>query len=95
MTLSLIAHIYANPDKIELVKNELLKLIPPTRKENGCINYNLHQDIENPAHFMFYENWESKELWQKHMNSEHIKNYIDVINELAERQTYRMQQVEL
>ncbi|MEO1610025.1 MAG: antibiotic biosynthesis monooxygenase, partial [Pseudomonadota bacterium] len=24
----------------------------------------LHQDNENPAHFMFYENWESRELWQ-------------------------------
>ncbi|MEM9449380.1 MAG: antibiotic biosynthesis monooxygenase, partial [Cyanobacteria bacterium P01_E01_bin.6] len=24
----------------------------------GCIQYDLHEDNENPAHFVFYENWE-------------------------------------
>ena len=41
-----------------------LKLIDITRAEEGCINYDLHQDNENPAHFLFYENWKSRELWQ-------------------------------
>ncbi|WP_416383486.1 putative quinol monooxygenase [Psychrobacter sp. 28M-43] len=27
-----------------------------------CINYDLHQDNKNPAHFIFYENWASREL---------------------------------
>ena len=24
---------------------------------------------------MFYENWESRELWQKHMNNTHVAEY--------------------
>ncbi len=32
---------------MDLVKNELLKLIELTRAEEGCINYDLHQDNEN------------------------------------------------
>ncbi|MDF1739099.1 MAG: putative quinol monooxygenase [Verrucomicrobiales bacterium] len=74
-TLTIVAHINANPDKIELVKSELIRLIAPTLAEKGCINYDLHQDNENPAHFMFYENWESRELWQEHMDARHIKDY--------------------
>jgi len=74
--LTIVANIKANPEKIELVKAELLKLIEITRAEAGCINYDLHQDNENPAHFMFYENWETRELWQTHMNNQHLADYM-------------------
>ena len=63
-------------DKVDPVKAELLKLIDITRAEEGCINYDLHQDNDNPAHFMFYENWESRELWQAHMGNQHLADYI-------------------
>ena len=74
--LTIVANIVANEDKIDLVKAELLKLIEITRAEEGCINYDLHQDNENPAHFLFYENWESRELWQTHMNNTHLAEYM-------------------
>ena len=74
--LTIVANIKANEDKIDLVKAELLKLIYITRAEEGCINYDLHQDNENPAHFMFYENWESRELWQTHMGNQHLADYM-------------------
>lgn len=74
--LTIVANIKANPEKIELVKAELLKLIDVTRAEEGCINYDLHQDNENPAHFMFYENWETRAFWQTHMNNQHLADYM-------------------
>lgn len=74
--LTIVARIEANSDKIELVKVELLKLVEPTLKEVGCIQYDLHQDNENPAVFLFYENWESRELWHEHMNNTHLAAYM-------------------
>lgn len=74
--LTVVANVVAKADKAELVKFELEKLIDITRAEEGCVNYDLHQDNENPAHFMFYENWTSRELWQKHMAAEHLKAYM-------------------
>ncbi|MGF1716490.1 putative quinol monooxygenase [Photobacterium chitinilyticum] len=76
-TLTIVAKVEAKSDKVELVKAELLKLIAPTRKEAGCIQYDLHQDNSNPAEFVFYENWESRELWQTHMNNDHLKAYME------------------
>lgn len=73
--LTIVANIIAKKDKVELVKSELIKLIEPTRLEEGCIHYDLHQDNENPAHFVFLENWTSRELLQKHLQSEHIAAY--------------------
>ena len=74
--LTIVANIYAKTDKIDLIKSELEKLIAPTRAEDGCLQYDLHQDNENPAHFLFFENWESRELWQVHMDAQHIKDYL-------------------
>ena len=74
--LTIIARIEANKDKIALVKSELLKLIDPTRKEPGCLQYDLHQDNDHSEIFIFYENWETRELWQAHMNNDHLKAYM-------------------
>ena len=74
--LTLVAHITARADRIDLVKTELEKLIAPTRGEDGCVQYDLHQDNEHPAHFMFFENWDSRELWQAHMNSRHLQDFL-------------------
>ena len=74
--LTIVANITVNADNINLVKAELLKLINITRAEAGCLNYDLHQDNDNPGHFLFYENWESRELWQNHMGNQHLLDYL-------------------
>ncbi len=78
--LTIVANIHAKPHAIDLVKAELEKLIPITRNEAGCLQYDLHQDNENPAHFLFYENWQSRELWQTHMNAPHLAA---ILNEMT------------
>lgn len=74
--LTIIARIEAKPDHVELVKTELMKLIAPTRKEQGCIQYDLHQDNDRPEVFLFYENWQTRALWQEHMENDHLKAYL-------------------
>lgn len=83
--LTITGNILAKPDQIEQVKAELEKLIPITRAESGCLQYDLHQDNENPAYFMFYENWESRELWQTHMNAPHLAAYMEATNGAVEK----------
>ena len=74
--LTIVANIHGNPDQIELVTAELQKLTPITRAEKGCVQYDLHRNNDNPAHFMFFERWESRELWQIHMNAPHLAAYM-------------------
>jgi len=95
MTLTIVANIYSQEDKIEFVKQELIKLIEPTQSEKGCINYDLHQNNEDISHFMFYENWESYEDWQNHMKTSHIRYYVEAVKGAVKRQTFQMQKVEV
>lgn len=73
--VTVVANITAKEGQADLVKGELMKLLEPTHAEAGCINYDLHQDNKNPAHFLFFENWESYELWQDHMKAPHLKDF--------------------
>ncbi|MBT5570574.1 MAG: antibiotic biosynthesis monooxygenase [Alphaproteobacteria bacterium] len=78
--LTIVAHIHANPGKEQLVRAELEKLVPVTRAEAGCVQYDLHQDNDNPTHFLFFENWESREVWQAHMNAPHLAAYLQAVD---------------
>ena len=80
----MVAKIVAKKESIESVKNEMLKLIEPTRKEQGCIEYNLHQDNEEPAVFVFYETWESRACLDNHMSTDHYKNYVSTVGGLID-----------
>ncbi len=74
--LTIVAQILAKPEKRELVKSELLKLIDISKAEKGCLNYDLHQDNENENLFLFFENWETRDLWQNHMNTAHVVEFM-------------------
>lgn len=78
--LTIVARVEAQEGKVEFVKAELLKLIEPTLKEKGCIQYDLHQDNENSNVFFFYEQWESEALLQDHLNTSHIAEYIKTVD---------------
>ena len=74
--ITIVATITAKPEKRELVKNELLKLIEVTKAEKGCITHDLHQDNEDKHRFLFYEIWETRALWQTHMANDHLADYL-------------------
>ena len=83
-TLTVVAKIVAKNDSIESVKSEMLKLIDPTRNEDGCIEYNLHQDNENPAVFIFFETWKSIACLESHMNTDHFKSFVTAVGNVVE-----------
>jgi quinol monooxygenase YgiN len=76
--LTLVAIVKAKEEKREFVKSEIIKLIDITRKEEGNISYDLHQGNDDQNLFVLYENWENREVWQKHMNNDHMLNYAKV-----------------
>ncbi|MEC8917513.1 MAG: putative quinol monooxygenase [Pseudomonadota bacterium] len=63
----------AKEGKEKRYRESLLSLISPSRKEKGCLLYDLHQDQDNPAHFIFYEIWDSQESLNVHAASEHLQ----------------------
>lgn len=82
-TLTVLAIFQAKPGKEAELRTALIGLIGPTRKENGCINYDLHISLEDPAKFMFHENWTSKSALDAHLQTPHIKALLPRVDELC------------
>lgn len=80
--VTIVAKITARSEAIAAVQAELLKMLAPTRQEQGCIEYRLHQDNEDPAIFVFYENWENQACFEAHMNSAHFREYVAAVGDL-------------
>jgi quinol monooxygenase YgiN len=64
------------------VRRELAALLEPTRAEKGCINYDMHQALTDPALFLFHENWTSAADLDAHLASPHIQRWIRLADEL-------------
>jgi quinol monooxygenase YgiN len=85
--LIVIATVVAKKESVEQLKGELLKLVAPTRQEEGCISYTLQQDNEDPSVFIFYETWENLAYLEKHMASSHFCAYVKAAESLMAGKT--------
>lgn len=83
-TLTVVATIKAKPGKETVLRQELLALIPTTHKEPGCLNYDLHQAVDNPGHFLFHENWTSKQHLDDHLARPHLQAFFAKVPELVD-----------
>jgi quinol monooxygenase YgiN len=82
-TITVVATFQAKPGKENELRAALIGLLAPTRKEEGCINYDLHSSPEDPAKFLFYENWTGKAALEAHMRTPHVQNLLPRVKELC------------
>ncbi len=73
--LTIVAVFEAKTGREEELALALQNLVAPTRAETGCLNYDLHRDLEMPGRFLFYENWETRPHWEAHMESDHLRRH--------------------
>lgn len=70
--LTIVAKIQAEPGWELEVEQALLAAVDPTLAEDGCLQYDLHRDLNQPGLFLYYENWASRSQWEAHMRSAHL-----------------------
>ena len=81
--LTVVAEVKAKPGKEEELRATLLELIGPTRREEGCVQYDLHVHTKDPGRFVFYENWTSQDALARHAASPHLKVLGEKLVDLA------------
>ena len=81
--ITVIATFQAKPGKENELRAALIGLLAPTRKEAGCVSYDLHLSPEDPAKFLFHENWVSQAAIDTHMQAPHIQALLPRVNELC------------
>ena len=82
--VSVIARAKARPGMEEELRQAIEEAVGPTRAEEGCINYDLHQGSEDPSEFLLYENWRSQADLDAHLEMPHVQALLEKLPELSE-----------
>lgn len=84
--IKIIAEFDMKPDRVSEAVQLAEELVAETRKEAGCISYELFQDTDRANHLIFLEEWESQAVLDRHSASEHFTRIVPQIAALGERE---------
>jgi quinol monooxygenase YgiN len=70
--VTLIVQLRPRDGQETLLEAELRALVGPTRKEDGCLTYDLHRSADAPSAFLLHEIWASREAHSRHTNTPHF-----------------------
>jgi quinol monooxygenase YgiN len=84
MYITVLARFLVKKECVQEVKKALEALVPLTKAEPGCINYDLYQENDNPQAFFLYENWQSEAHLDTHLQSKHLQDFLKRAPQLLE-----------
>ncbi|MGB3856664.1 MAG: putative quinol monooxygenase [Methanosarcina flavescens] len=87
MTIRVVAKNCVKPEKVQEFMDLCKNLVEATLKEEGCIEYGLHQDLENSGVITFLEEWEDENSLDRHLHSSHFKEIFPLFPEYCEKET--------
>ncbi|UWU14368.1 antibiotic biosynthesis monooxygenase [Rhizobium sullae] len=79
-----IAFIRAKSGLSEELGRHLLDLVAPSRREPGCINYDVHRSDSDIDLWFVYENWRSGEDLANHFTQPHMQAFVAHLPRLVE-----------
>ena len=70
--VTLIVILRAREGQETLLEAELHAMVGPSRKEEGCLRYDLHRSVDIPGALLLHEVWSSREAHTEHTHSPHF-----------------------
>lgn len=75
----------AKPGQSESLGARLLGLVGPTRREPGCLRYDIYHSADDPDAWFVYEDWRSQADFDAHMRTPYVQAFMaDVPNLCAD-----------
>lgn len=78
-----VARVVARSDKVRELHALLRGLLEPTRKEQGCVTYELLENRTDPTDFTFVEEWANDAAIDAHLQTAHVQQAILKLPDLA------------
>jgi quinol monooxygenase YgiN len=78
------ARITVKPEAVEQFLTYAQVIVLASNLEQGCLVYNLYQEVGIPSSFIFYEEYENQEAFDFHNSTNHFKSFIGQITEILD-----------
>ena len=85
--LYVIATASVKPEKRDEFREGAAVCIAATRKEEGCILYDLHESISDPTRFVFVEQWTTREALGAHGRTDHLRQWRKIVKDCTDAPT--------
>ena len=72
-----VATLTIKPGTLDHLREPAAACIAQTRKEAGCISYELFASLTDPEKLVFIEKWETREALTAHSKQPHLKAWRD------------------
>jgi quinol monooxygenase YgiN len=72
--VKVVLRLIAKPDKVEDLRSVVMGLVGPTRKETGCISYEVLQNAADLCDFTLIEEWTSGAALDAHLTTQHVQD---------------------
>jgi quinol monooxygenase YgiN len=73
------AEFYIIPEQKQQFLNEISELIQSSRKEEGCVSYQLYQAVTDENNFVMVEKWENPQAFELHNKMSYLQNFVKKI----------------
>jgi quinol monooxygenase YgiN len=70
--VTLIVQLRAREGQETILEAELRALVSPSRKEDGCLCYDLHRSVDTPGALLLHEVWASRDAHTEHTHTPHF-----------------------
>ena len=84
MTFSILAIFTVQSEFITQFRDALMKNASASQQEPGCISYIVHGDASASNVFFLYEKYQSKEDYEFHRTTSHLKEFREVMTPMLE-----------
>jgi quinol monooxygenase YgiN len=84
------AKLSVQPDQIDHVIEAFRILANMTRRERGCLQYELHQEIHDPAILIFFEKWKTLADFKDHLRTPYFVECLQKVSSLVVRNETRI-----
>src|SRR5688500_12062816 len=79
----LVARLKVKDDAIEEAKKAAFDIVAASRAEEGNINYDVHQAVDDPTVFVWHETWATKAAVDEYFETDFFKEFSAKVGEIA------------
>ncbi|MDZ4802971.1 MAG: putative quinol monooxygenase [Bryobacteraceae bacterium] len=80
--VTVVATFKTRPGLEDTARQTLIGLVEPTRREPGCVLYDLHESTEFPGVFVFFEKWVDMQALDLHKEMPYLHALREKVAEL-------------
>lgn len=89
MRLLLPWHIVYPSYVIFVSSSEIVPFLEDVEKEDGVLEFKLFRQKDDPTWILAYEEYRDEEAFEKHRNSQHVDNFVEVLIESVAKDVFR------